>query len=126
MKPFIFATLGAAMLAPVSVAADGDPSKGQRVFNRCKACHAVGEGAANKVGPELNGIVGRAAGENPDFRYSDALMARAEEGLVWDEESLTAFITKPRDFLPGTAMSYAGMRKESDTIDLIAYLATFE
>lgn len=126
MKRQIYAALGLALLAPLPGFAEGDPAKGERVFNRCKACHAVGEDAANKVGPILTGIVGAAAGLNPDFRYSDALMAQAAEGLVWDEETLTAFITRPTDVIPGTAMSYAGMRKETDTADLIAYLATFE
>jgi len=126
MKRILCVMLTAASLVPLAAMADGDPSKGERVFNRCKACHAVGEGAANKVGPILNGIVDSAAGQNPDFNYSDALRAKAEEGLIWDEATLAAFITKPSDVIEGTAMAYPGMRKETDTIDLIAYLRTFE
>ncbi|MEM7642001.1 MAG: cytochrome c family protein [Pseudomonadota bacterium] len=105
--------------------AEGDAENGEKVFRKCQACHAVGEGATNKVGPTLNGIVGAAAGQNADFRYSDALLAMAADGLVWDEESLTAYLTKPRDFMDGTKMSFAGIRKEEEVADVIAYLATF-
>ncbi|MGB0913588.1 MAG: c-type cytochrome, partial [Phaeobacter italicus] len=72
-----------------------------------------------------NGIVGAAAGANPDFNYSDALMEQAEGGLVWDEASLTAYLIKPKDFIDGTKMSFAGLRKEDDVTNVIAYLATF-
>ncbi len=82
MKRLSTAALGFALLAPITVLAEGDPAKGERVVNRCKACHAVGDGAANKVGPILDGIVGREASQISDFRYSDALLARAAEGLV--------------------------------------------
>ena len=102
-----------------------DADKGERAFRRCQACHAVGEGAQNKIGPQLNGIVDRAAGSVADFNYSDALMAQAEEGLIWDEDSLNAFLTKPREFMKGTKMAFPGIRKEEDRLDLIAYLATF-
>ena len=107
-------------------AQDGDAAEGEKVFRRCMACHAVGEGAQNKVGPMLNGIVGRAAGSVEGFSYSDALMAKAEEGLVWSAEEIDAFITNPKDYLPGTKMSYPGLRGEDDRANVIAYLATFE
>ncbi|MCL4166773.1 UNVERIFIED_CONTAM: hypothetical protein GTU68_027703, partial [Idotea baltica] len=81
--------------------------------------------AKNKVGPVLNGIVGAPAGANPDFKYSDALSEMAAEGLVWDDESLTEFLTKPKNFIKGTKMSFAGLRKEADTENVIAYLSTF-
>lgn len=105
--------------------AEGDADKGEKVFKKCKACHAVGDDAKNKVGPVLNGIVGAPAGQNPDFKYSDALTEQASEGLVWDEESLTVFLTKPKDFIKGTKMSFAGLRKDADTENVIAYLSTF-
>lgn len=114
---------------PASVAlaqdAAGDPEKGERVFRKCMACHAVGEGAENKVGPVLNDIIGAKAGAHEDFAYSDAMVAKGEEGLVWDEETLAAFLEKPRDYVPGTKMSFAGLRKEEERADVIAYLATF-
>ena len=106
--------------------AEGDAAKGERIYNKCKACHAVGEDAKNKVGPMLNGIVDAAAGQVADYKYSDALLAAAADGLVWDEESLTAFLQKPKDFLDGTKMSFPGLRKEEEIADVIAYLATFE
>jgi len=117
----------AAMLVALSAPAfaDGDADKGEKVFKKCKACHAVGEGAKNKVGPVLNGIVGAAAGQNADFKYSDALLAKAGEGLVWDDEAMEAFLTKPKDFIDGTKMSFAGLRKEDDIENVIAYLSTF-
>ncbi len=117
----------AAMLLALSapVFAEGDAEKGEKVFKKCKACHEVGDDAKNKVGPTLNGIVGSAAGANSDFKYSDALTTMAGEGLVWDEESMAAFLTKPKDFMKGTKMSFAGLRKEEDIADVIAYLSTF-
>lgn len=125
IKPIL--TTAATLLALSAPAfAEGDAEKGEKVFKKCKACHAVGEDAKNKVGPILNGIVGAPAGANADFKYSDALMEKAGEGLVWDEENLTAFLTKPKDFLPKTKMSFAGLRKEQEIMDVIAYMASFE
>jgi cytochrome c len=125
IKPIL--TTAATLLALSAPAfAEGDAEKGEKVFKKCKACHAVGEDAKNKVGPILNGIVGAPAGANADFKYSDALMEKAGEGLVWDEANLTAFLTKPKDFLPKTKMSFAGLRKEQEIMDVIAYMASFE
>ena len=125
MKPaqtLLFTGLLAA-IGPAAFA-DGDVIKGEKVFRKCKACHAVGEGAKTKTGPVLNGIMGASAGRDMEFSYSDALTDAAEEGLVWNEEQLTAFLTKPRDFLKGTKMSFSGLRKPADVANLIAYLAT--
>ena len=105
--------------------ADDDAAEGEKVFRKCKACHAVGEGAKNRVGPMLNGIVDNPAGQNPDFKYSSGLSAAAADGLVWDEEALETFLTKPRDFIDGTKMSFAGLKDEDDIEDVIAYLRTF-
>ncbi|MEO1490620.1 MAG: c-type cytochrome [Pseudomonadota bacterium] len=95
---------------------------GEKVFKKCKACHQVGEGAKNKVGPHLNGIVGAALGARDGFRYSKALTARAGEGAVWDEAALDAFLTKPKAWLKGTKMAFAGLKKETDRAALIEYL----
>lgn len=115
-----------AMLATLAspALADGDAAKGEKVFNKCKACHAVGETAKNKVGPVLNGIVGAQAGQNPDFKYSEALLEKAGEGLVWDEDTLEVFLRNPKELIAGTKMSFAGLRKDDEIEDLIAYLAT--
>lgn len=118
----------AAMLVALSAPAfaDGDADKGEKVFKKCKACHEVGADAKNKVGPTLNGIVGAPAAHLGDeFKYSDAMLEAAAGGLVWDEASLTEFLTKPKDFMKGTKMSFAGLRKEDDIEDVIAYLQTF-
>ena len=104
----------------------GDAAKGEKVFRKCMACHAVGADAANKVGPELNGIIGREAAAVAEFEYSDALVAKAGEGLVWTPENLAAFLEKPRDYVKGTKMSFAGLRKEDERADVIAYLAQFD
>ena len=122
-KPFL--AVACLTLAPTLSLAEGDAAAGEKVFRKCKACHAVGEGAQNKVGPELNGIVGQRFAAVPDFKYSDVLVAMGEEGKTWTPEELDAFLTKPRDYAKGTKMSFAGLRKEEDRQDVIAYLATF-
>jgi cytochrome c len=127
MQTFKIAALATALAClTVPALADGDAAKGEKVFNKCKACHAVGADAKNKVGPQLNGILGSEIASVDGFKYSDALLAKKAEGVVWNEELLDAFLTKPKDFAPGTKMTYAGLRKEDDREDLIAYLKTFE
>jgi cytochrome c len=118
----------AALVASIAMPAlaDGDAEKGEKVFKKCKACHAVGEGAKNKVGPELNGIVDNEAASVEGFKYSKAFMEKKAEGLVWTEDNLETYLKKPKDFIPGTKMSFAGLRKEDDIENVIAYLETFE
>jgi cytochrome c len=108
-----------------SAFAEGDAAAGEKVFNKCKACHAVGDGAKNKVGPELNGIVGRTAGSADGFKYSDAMLAKKAEGMVWTEEAIDTYLTKPKDYIPGNKMSFPGLKKEDDRANVIAYLKTF-
>ncbi|MBS8227086.1 c-type cytochrome [Vannielia litorea] len=98
---------------------------GEKVFRKCKACHQVGEGAANKTGPQLNGIMGRTAGTVEGFKYSKAMTEAGEGGLVWNTETLAEFLTKPKSFLKGTKMSFNGLRKESDIEAVEAYLGSF-
>lgn len=100
-------------------------SAGEKVFRKCKACHQIGDGAKNRVGPILTGIVGHPAGQVEDFRYSKPLSSMAGEGLVWDEASLKAFLADPRGFMKGTKMSFAGLRKDEDLEAIVAYLASF-
>jgi len=97
---------------------------GEKVFKKCKACHQIGEGAKNKTGPLLTGIVGKAAGSIEGFKYSKALMAMTEDGLVWDEDNLSAFLAKPKAFMKGTKMGFAGLKKDEDLSAIIAYLAS--
>ena len=94
------------------------------MFRKCKACHEVGEGAKNKSGPQLNGIFGRAIGGDADFRYSKALEAAHDEGRVWDAESLSGFLEKPKAYLKGTKMSFAGLKSEDDRKAIVAYLSS--
>ncbi|WP_269583669.1 c-type cytochrome [Roseibium sp. Sym1] len=116
---------GTALLAlTVQASADGDAAKGEKVFRKCKACHAVGPDAKNKVGPELNGIVGRDWGAVEGYKYSNDLLEMSD-GKVWDVETLDAYLTKPKDMIPKGKMAFAGLRKEDDRADVIAYLAQF-
>ena len=103
----------------------GDADKGAKVFNKCKACHKIGEGAKSGVGPELNGVVGRKIGMVEGFKYSSVFQEKAEAEMVWTVENLSAFLAKPKDFAAGTKMSFAGLRKESDVENVLAYLAGF-
>jgi len=131
MKPIKIAAMAAVLSAfamPVFAESDGitgDAAKGEKTYKKCAACHQVGDGAKNRSGPILNGIVGSAAGQNPDFKYSKALKEAAEGGLIWDVESLSAFLTKPKSFLKGTRMGFPGFKKEDDIANVIAYLAQF-
>ena len=99
---------------------------GEKVFKKCKSCHQVGEKAKNRSGPILNGVVGAAAGSVEGFKYSNALRDAAQDGLIWSEAELAAFLAKPKAYLKGTKMSFAGLRKEADQAAVIEYLKTFE
>lgn len=117
-----------AEVQPVAVVAL-DPelvAKGAKVFKKCQACHKLGEGAKNGTGPLLNGIVGAAAGQVEGFKYSKPMLAAGAEGLVWTDAELAAFLTKPRAYMKGTRMSFAGLRKEADVEAVIAYLRSFD
>lgn len=105
--------------------AEADLKKGEKVFKKCKACHAVGEKAKNKVGPILNGVVDAGWGEVEGFKYSKPLLAGKEEGRTWDMETLDAYLTKPKKVIPKGKMAFAGLRKEKDRENVIAYLAQF-
>ncbi len=99
--------------------------KGEKTFKKCKACHQVGDKAKNKTGPILNGIVGAAAAKADGFKYSKVMKAAAEGGLVWTDEELGAFLTKPKKYMKGTKMSFAGLKKDKDIAAVIAYLKSF-
>ncbi|WP_417699098.1 c-type cytochrome [Pseudophaeobacter sp.] len=101
-------------------------AQGATVFKKCKACHRVGEGAKNSTGPALNAIVGATAGQVDGFRYSKVMAAAGEDGLIWTEAELAAFLAKPRAYMKGTKMSFAGLRKETDIEAIVAYLKSLE
>jgi cytochrome c2 len=124
MKVLALGLVISALLAG-SAYAQGDAAAGATVFKKCAACHSVGEGAKNKVGPELNNVIGRTAGTAPDFKYSKAMIDAGAGGLVWSAETLHEFLTKPKDFVKGTKMSFQGLKEQADIDNLVAYLETF-
>lgn len=103
-----------------------DVAAGEKIFKKCKACHAVGVDAKNKIGPALNGVIGSTAGAVEDFKYSEAMTAAGTSGMVWTEETMDQFLTKPKDFMKGTKMSFPGLKKPEERAALIAYLKTFD
>lgn len=118
------AALAAALIFSTAALA-GDAEAGATVFRKCQSCHAVGEAAKNKVGPVLNGLFGRPAGSVEGFRYSPAMVKAGEDGLIWNEETLAAFLADPKGTIKGTKMAFAGLKSEDDLANVIAYLGTF-
>lgn len=106
----------AALPAPYNTA---DLQNGERKFGMCRSCHTIVPGGPNLTGPNLHGVFGRKAGEVEGYKYSDAVK---NAGFVWDGEHLDKWLAEPRTFLPGTKMSFAGLKNEKDRIDLIAFL----
>jgi len=100
-----------------------DAAAGEKVFTQCKACHQIGEGAKNAVGPVLNGVIGRHSGIVEGYNYSPA---NKNSGLTWDEATFRDYIKDPRAKVPGTKMVYAGVKDEKKVDDLLAYLKQFD
>ena len=123
-KSAALAVLALAAFAGPSLA-DGDIGAGEKVFKKCKACHAVGDGAKHRVGPELNDLFGRTAGGAEGYKYSKAMIEAGEGGLVWGDATLAEYLTKPKAMIKGTKMAFAGLKKEDDIANLTAYLKTF-
>ena len=96
----------------------GDPEAGRRVFARCRSCHVLEEGV-NRVGPSLYGIFGRETGSVEGFRYSDA---NANAGITWTKDTMFEYLENPREYIPGTIMSFPGLRDPQDRADVIAYM----
>ncbi len=112
------ALVAATVLGGAPAFADGDADAGKKVFNKCKACHAL-EAGKNRIGPSLHGIIGRESGKAEGFKYSDAMM---NAGITWTDENLSQYLEKPKDFIPGNKMAFVGLKKEDDREDVIAYL----
>ena len=119
MQKTVFLALAAFGLAATPALAQ-DAAAGKSVFNQCRACHQVGPEAKNGVGPVLNGIVGRKAGEVAGYNYSDA---NKNSGLTWDEATLKEYLKNPRAKVPGTKMVFPGIQRENQIDNLVAYLA---
>ena len=112
------------VLEPVmALLADADPAAGLKVFKKCMACHTVENGGANKVGPNLWNIVGTGMGLREGFGYSSALTG-FEGDPDWNYAALNAFLASPKTYMPGTRMTFVGLRKVSDRANVIAYLRT--
>lgn len=100
-----------------------DAAAGEKVYAQCRACHQIGPGAKNAVGPALNGLFGRAAGSIEGYTYSPA---NKNSGLTWDEQTFREYIVDPRAKISGTKMVYAGLKDPKRIDDLVAYLAQFD
>jgi cytochrome c len=120
-------TASALIILVSSVAASAalaqDVAAGKSSFNKCLACHAIGEGAKNKVGPELNGLDGRKSGTAPDYSYSDA---NKNSGITWNEAEFKDYIKDPKAKVPGTKMIFAGIKNEKEINDLWAYVSQYD
>jgi len=120
MKSILAAAL---VLAAITQGAQAqDVALGEQSFKKCLPCHAVGEGAKNKVGPELNGLDGRHSGTAAGFNYSDA---NKNSGITWNEAVFKDYIKDPRAKIPGTKMIFPGIKNEKEPGDLWAYLKQF-
>ena len=108
----------AAAFAITTEADAADMTRGEKLYKKCKACHFLDK-EKNKVGPHLVGIFGRKAGAVDGFKYSKAM---ASSGIVWDEKTIDEYLLKPKSFIPGNKMAFAGFKKQEDRDDLIAYL----
>ncbi len=112
-----------------SAADDPDPelvAAGEAAFRKCSSCHQVGEGAKNRSGPQLNDLFGRTIGAVDGFKYSSAFQDAHDAGRTWDEAALAEFLAKPRDYIKGTKMSFAGFRDQEDIDAVLAYLKTYD
>jgi cytochrome c2 len=119
------ALLGVALVWSANAFAAGDAAKGEATFKaKCKMCHAVGPTAKPGIGPVQNGLIGATAGARPGYKYSSAMKAAGEKGLVWTEETLNKYLEDPKAVVPGTKMVFPGLKKAEDRENVIAYLKT--
>src|ERR1700761_8965276 len=112
-----------AIIASSTAALAQDVAAGKTAFNKCLACHAIGEGAKNKVGPELNGLDGRKSGTVPDYSYSDA---NKNSGITWNEAQFKEYFKDPKAKVPGTKMTFAGIKNEKEINDLWAFVSQYD
>ena len=113
----------ALIAASAGTATAQDVEKGANSFKKCLACHSIGPGAQNKVGPVLNGLDGRKSGSVPDFNYSDA---NKNSGIVWNEQNFEDYIKDPKAKVPNTKMIFPGIKNEQEAKDLWAYIKQFD
>jgi cytochrome c len=121
--PHILASLAALMAAPLGAEEIGDAELGAKLFAKnCKACHQIGEGAANRIGPHLNSIFGRPAGSDEGFNYSKSMARMGADGLIWTLETLDAYVENPKALVSGTRMNFRGMKELEERRAVLAYL----
>jgi cytochrome c len=124
MKQLTLTTLIVIASAAASAGARAqDVAAGKTSFNKCLACHAIGEGAKNKVGPELNGLNGRKSGTAEGYSYTEA---NKNSGITWDQATFKDYIRDPKARIPGTKMVFAGIKNEQEASDLWAFLAQYD
>jgi cytochrome c len=126
MTALAIALLTAGAANPALAQAAGDAEAGETVFKKCRACHDVGPEAKNKVGPLLNGIIGRKSGTVEGFAYSEANLAAGAAGLVWTEAEMLKYLEAPLTYMPKNKMAFAGLKDEQDRRDIVAYLGKFK
>lgn len=114
----------AAPAVPIAdLMAKADPAKGEQLFKKCASCHSAEKDGGNKVGPNLYGVVGRPIAHLGDFGYSAAMKGFSEGGKqVWDWNHLNEFLLAPKKYIKGTAMGFAGDKKDQERADIMAYL----
>ncbi|NOX40036.1 MAG: c-type cytochrome [Alphaproteobacteria bacterium] len=124
--------LGLASVAMAQETSLGNPAIGSKVFKKCKACHKIGNGAKNGVGPALTGVIGRLAGSAPGYKYGASMKAAGADGMVWTQELVSQYLENPtnylRDYLgdpKAKAKMKVKVKKEFDRANVAAYLATF-
>ena len=117
-----FAALLVVALSASPCLAAGDPAAGEVVFKKCAVCHMIGPGAHTRIGPELNGLIGRPSASIADFNYSDAMTSAH---LTWDVKTFETYISDPKALVPGTRMSFPGLSDQQDIDNLVAYLSQF-
>ena len=122
MKSILLAAACLGLMAGTALAG-GDAAKGEKVSKMCMACHSFTD-KTNKVGPYLFGVVGRPVASAEGYAYSDAMKACAATGAKWDEATLFKYLENPKALVPGTKMGFAGVKKEDDRNNLIAFLKT--
>ena len=103
----------------MAIFASTSATEGEKVFKKCAACHSIAEGGKNKIGPALWGVLGRQAGSLPDYKYSKAMAAH---GKKWSFEEMNGFLIKPKDWIKGTKMSYAGLKSAKERAAVILYM----
>jgi cytochrome c len=136
--PVLASALCLAVSTPAAMSQQGNPDEGEQVFRKCATCHKIGPDAKNFTGPVLNGVIGRAAGTNPDFAYSDLNKAAGSNGLVWTEQLIFEYLEDPSEFLKkfliakgkpdlaeGSTRMVFKLTDETDRRDVIAYLKKF-